>query len=575
MTLLVTLNSKFTHTSLALRCLKTAYPHGTEILECTVNQPKDEILRRLVASKARIFAFSVYIFNVEMTRNILADLRILRPDALILCGGPEVSYNGAEFLEQNPAADGLLLGEGEETFREVMTLLEGAADPKTTFFTLTCPGIAYRKQNEYCQAPARPPIADLDALPFPYEEGELEGLRRRILYYESSRGCPYTCIYCLSSVQGKVRFRSVERVKEDLKRFLDARVRLVKFVDRTFNCNKARTLEILRFLKENDNGITSFHFEVAAWLLSEEELELLESFRPGMILLEAGIQSANPETLVAITRKTDPEKLYATVARLAQGPCHVHTDLIAGLPYEDLKSFEASFNKVFGLKSHCLQLGFLKKLHGTALEGREDGAEYSPNPPYEILKNPRLSPADLQVLKGVEKTLDAYWNTGFCRALLSYLTERYTPGMFSFFSQMADFLEKNGEYYNALSPQKAFGLMAEFLEESLTGEVLEISRSLLCLDFYRLDRCHTLAPWMKVLPDREGLVRLLKTRADEVLSRLTPEQRKIFGEMSVQQWFRNAELVPFPCTPEGKPSPQLRLFLYGNLWVDFPVCGME
>ncbi len=568
-TLLVTLNSKFTHTSLALRCLKQAYPHGTGILECTVNQSKDDILRQLAASSAEIFAFSVYIFNVEMTRSILSDLRILRPDALILCGGPEVSYNGEEFLRQNPSVDGLLLGEGEETFREVMTALAQEPDPRFAFFGLTCPGIAYLQQNIYYQAPARPPIADLDALPFPYEEGELEGLQRRILYYESSRGCPYTCIYCLSSVQGKVRFRSVEQVKKDLKRFLDAKVHLVKFVDRTFNCDRERTMEIWRFLKENDNGVTSFHFEVAAWLLSEEMLILLESFRPGMILLEAGIQSTNPETLAAITRKTDPEKLYATVARLARGTCHVHTDLIAGLPYEDLQSFEASFNKVFALKSHCLQLGFLKKLHGTALEQREDGAVYSPNPPYEIRKNPWLSPVDLQVLKGVEKTLETYWNSGFCRAQLSYLEKIYAPGMFAFFSRMADFWEEKGEYYHSLSPQKAFALMAEFLDRTLTGETACRANALLCYDFYRLDRCHTPAPWMQVLPHREGLLALLKS--ETVPGLLTVEQAEKYGKMTAQQWYRNGELVSFPCAPDGTPGPHLRLFLYGDLRIDLPV----
>ncbi len=572
-TLLVTLNSKFTHTSLALRCLRGAYPEGTEIGEFTVNQPRDEILRALTASSARIFAFSVYIFNVEYTRRILADLQKIRPDALILCGGPEVSYCPEEFLRQNPAADGLLLGEGEETFGEVMTLLSGSPDPKTAFRTLTCPGIAYLKQNIYYQSSPRLPAADLDGFPFPYLPGELERLGNRILYYESSRGCPYTCIYCLSSVQGKVRFRSVSRVKEDLKQFLDAKVKLVKFVDRTFNCNRQRTLEILRFLKENDNGITSFHFEIAAWLLQEEELALLESFRPGMILLEAGIQSANPETLAAITRKTDPEKLYATVARLSKGPCHVHTDLIAGLPYEDLASFEASFNKVFALKSHCLQLGFLKKLWGTALEQREDGAEYSSYPPYEILRNQWLSPADLQVLKGVEKMLETYWNSGFCTALLSYLDGIYAPGMFTFFSRMADFAEEKGVFSQSLSPGKAFALMAEYLDTVLEGREGETANALLCYDYYRLDRCHTPAPWMSVLPDRERLLRLLK-QEDPVSVFLTDAQRKLYGEMTSQQWYRNAELVCFPCAPDGTPTPQIRLFLYGNLRTDFllPSC---
>lgn len=567
--LLVALNSKYTHTSLALRCLRSVAPGTTELLECTVNQPKEEILRQILSVPAEAYAFSVYIFNVAAVRQILSDLRAVRPNALILCGGPEVSFGCEDFLRQNPAVDGILRGEGEETYASLSALLAGAEDPRKTFLASSLPGVSMMEKGQYRAFPDRPPVCNLDDLPFPYEPGELETLRKRILYYESSRGCPYTCIYCLSSVQGRVRFRSVERVCAELQKFLDAKVNLVKFVDRTFNCDRRRTKAVWQYLKEHDNGVTSFHFEVAAWLLDEEEMALLESCRPGMILLEAGIQSANPETLKAITRKTDPEKLYANLRRLSQGPCHVHTDLIAGLPYEDLVSFEASFNTVFALRSHCLQLGFLKRLKGTALEHRDDGAVYSEYPPYEILRNQWLSPEDLQILKGVEKMLERYWNSGLCVRLLSYLADCYAPGVFALFRGLAEDSEARGEFYLAHTPPRSFARMADFLEKLPDGEMKRTAKALLCYDLFTFDRCHAVADWQTVLPDREGLLALLKS--GKVEEYLTEEQKQAYRKMNSLQWFRNSDLAVFPCAPDGTPTPEKRLFLYGPLRISVKI----
>ncbi len=572
--LLVTLNSKFTHTSLALRSLRQAAGEKTQLLECTVNQPKDEILRQILSVPAKIYAFSVYIFNVSLTRQIISDLRAVRPDALILCGGPEVSYDCEAFLRENPGVDGIMRGEGEETFRELMRQLSHSKDPKDAFYSLACDGVSFLRGGRYTEFPDRSPICNLDTLPFPYAEGELETLRNRILYYESCRGCPYTCIYCLSSVQGRVRVRSLPQVFEDLQRFLDGKVRLVKFVDRTFNFDRARAKAIWQYLKDHDNGVTSFHFEIAAWLLGEEELRLLESFRPGMILLEAGIQSTNPDTLAAITRRTDPGKLYQTVARLSQGPCHVHTDLIAGLPYEDIASFERSFNTVFSLRSHCLQLGFLKRLKGTALQHRDDGAEYSEYPPYEILKNQWLTPEDLQVLKGVEKLLDRYWNSGLCIHLLSYLIDAFPQGMFAFFRGLSEVLEANGEFYLSHALPRVFEHMAEYLNLVLEGETKTTANALLCYDLFTLDRCHAPASWQSVIPDRTELLTLLKS--GEVLNYLTEEQQEIYRKMTPVQWLRNADLAVFPCAPDGTPGTQKRLFLYGKLRISVQISeGMD
>lgn len=569
-TLLIALNSKFTHASLAVRCLRTAYPHDVEILECTVNQPRDEILRQILAHPAEVYAFSVYIFNVTLVGQLLSDLRAVRPQGVILCGGPEVSYDCEAFLRTHPSVDGILRGEGEETFSAVISSLAASDDDlRETLFRLDCPGLSVFRAGVYRENPDRPPICDLDILPFPYEEGELENLRSRILYYESSRGCPYTCIYCLSSVQGRVRFRSVTRVCQELQRFLDAKVRLVKFVDRTFNCGHERTLALWRYLKEHDNGITSFHFEIAAWLLSEEEMTLLESVRPGLILLEVGIQSTNHDTLAAITRKTDPEKLYANVARLSQGPCHVHTDLIAGLPYEDFASFRRSFNRVFALKSHCLQLGFLKCLKGTALQNREDEAVYSAAPPYEILRNRWLSPEDLSALKGVERVLDKYWNSGLCRTLLSWLSARDPDGVFDFFLGMSRRLEEAGEFYLSHTPSRAFALMADWLKEALAGETRATAEVLLCYDLFLFDRCHSPAPWQRVLPDRDRLLEWLKSGRVEAY--LNEEQKEIYRSMNSVQWLRNADLATFPCAPDGTPGEETHLFLYGKLRISVKI----
>lgn len=567
--LLITLNSKYTHVSLALRCLRAAALEKTEILECTVNQPKDEILRQILAIPADVYAFSVYIFNVSMTCQIISDLRKIRPQAVILCGGPEVSFGCEEFLRANEGVDGILRGEGERIFPEVLGILERDPIPRTALQRTECKGISLLSEGNYVEYPDREPICSLDELPFPYQDGELEALQSRILYYESSRGCPYTCIYCLSSVQGKVRFRSQERVFEDLQQFLDANVRLVKFVDRTFNCDRKRSLAIWQYLKDHDNGVTSFHFEIAAWLLSEEEIALLSSMREGLILLEVGIQSANPDTLAAITRKTDAEKLYRTVARLSQGPCHVHTDLIAGLPYEDLTSFERSFNLVFSLGSHCLQLGFLKRLKGTALWQREDEAEYSLYPPYEILKNRWLSPEDLALLKGVEKVLDKYWNSGLCRNTLTYLSKTLPQGVFSFFSEFARWLEGTGQFYLSHTPPRTFALFAEYMEQVLPDNLQETANALLCFDLFTFDRCHSPAPWQRVLPRREELLDLLKSGGVE--ARLPEDKRGIYREMTPLQWFRNSDLAYFPCDPDGRSHSHWRLFLYGKLKLSLPV----
>lgn len=570
---LITLNCKYSHTSLALRCLRNSVlASGMECVlsEYTINQPKEEILQLILEHPADVYAFSVYIYNIRETEAILSDLRSILSDVPILCGGPEVSYGCKSFLVGHPEVDAVLRGEGEATLPEVLRAIERAPGSwKDVLHTENCAGVAFFQDRVYVETPERLPVCNLDLFPFPYQEGELPLLKDRILYYETSRGCPYTCIYCLSSVQGKVRSRSLELVFEELQQFLDAGVRVVKFVDRTFNFDRNRATAIWRFLKEHDNGITSFHFEIAAWLLSEEQFLLLNSFRPGMILLEIGIQSLNPETIRAVTRKGDPQILCSAVRRLSAGPCHVHADLIAGLPYEDLVSFRRSFDQVLSLCPDCLQLGFLKVLKGTALENRrEDGAVYSQFPPYEIVKNNWLSPSDLSVLKRVERVLEWYWNSGLCRTVLTYYIRKKSDGMFSFWEGLAESFRNSGKLWCSHRPEFLFQQMFDYLKFCFP-ENLSVSEALLSFDRFSFSRISSPAPWQKTLPDRDRLNLLLKSgRIPELL---TEQQRNLFSAMTPPQWFRNAELVLLPCTPDGTLEPHLRLFLYGSLRISLPI----
>ena len=467
--LLAAVNAKYIHSNLAVYCLKSyAASKGqeAEIAEYTINQQPGEVLRDLYERNADVVAFSCYIWNIEFIKTVIKDYKKIRPQSEIWLGGPEVSYRAEALLAELPEVQGVMVGEGEEIFarlakayREEVSLNE-------------IPGIVVRENNgEILTAePARP--LDFSALPFPYGDENLSFFDNRIIYYESSRGCPFSCAYCLSSLDKRVRFRNMDLVKKELIFFLERKVPQVKFIDRTFNINGSRTVELLQFIKENDNGITNFHFEVAAELLTKEQIDLLNSLRPGLVQLEIGVQSTNNETLTAVNRKTELSELKKTVVAVREkNNVHIHLDLIAGLPKEDLDSFKNSFNEVYRMNPHQLQLGFLKVLSGAPMEGMamENEIVYQSAPPYEVLSTKWLSYEDIILLKKVEELVEVYYNSGQFVYSMMYL-QNHVKTPFELFEKLAVFYEEKSYAGLKLSRNKRYEILWEFAKETLFAE---------------------------------------------------------------------------------------------------------
>ena len=362
--LLIAINAKYIHSNLAVYCLRACageYREQVEIAEYTINHQKEEILADIYRRKPDVAAFSCYIWNREYVAGLIRDFHLLCPKVPVWAGGPEVSYDAVRFLQEYPQAAGVMAGEGERSFRALAEIYARGLEAETELAGI--PGLIWRRASGEISENLPAKQMDLDEIPFVYES--LEDFAHKIIYYESSRGCPFSCSYCLSSIDKRVRFRSLELVFQELQFFLDAKVPQVKFVDRTFNCSHSHAKAIWRYLAEHDNGITNFHFEIAADLLDEEELEILAGMRVGLIQLEIGVQSVNPKTLQEIERVTEISRLAQRTAYVRGGNnIHQHLDLIAGLPYEDYESFIHSFNEVYAMAPQQLQLGFLKVLKG-------------------------------------------------------------------------------------------------------------------------------------------------------------------------------------------------------------------
>ncbi len=421
--LLVAINAKYIHTNPAVYLLRAnagRFRNDVKIREFTINQSLDDVLQGIVEEKPDFIGFSCYIWNIDIVKRLIRECRKMLPGTLLWLGGPEAEAGAEEMLQEYSQIDGVMYGEGENTLPKLLGyFLEIHAFKKcgttSQFKELQdIPGIIFRTEDGILKtSPAKP--VNLDKMVFPYDEEVLEQTRGKILYYESSRGCPFHCCYCLSSEDNHVRFRSVDKVKEDLKVFLDAKVPQVKFVDRTFNCNHTRMIELLQFMLEQDNGVTNFHFEIGGDLLTEDELALLGRFRPGAVQLEIGVQTTNPEVMEHIGRVNKKEALFANVQVLLQSAKqHVHLDLIAGLPGEDMQSFIRSFDEVYRLHPHQLQLGFLKVLGNTRIsrETEEYGIKYREYPPYEVLETDAISYSELLELKKVEEMVEIYYNSG-------------------------------------------------------------------------------------------------------------------------------------------------------------------
>ncbi len=460
--LLAACNAKYIHSNLAvydLQAYASEYADHIILKEYTINQQKDDIMRDIYLEHPDVVCVSCYIWNISFVKELMADLAKILPDADFWAGGPEVSYDAEKFLSENPEFTGVMVGEGEETFQE----LSGYYVKKNPEKLENITGICYRDGEKIIHNGWRQ-IMDLSSIPFIYKD--LSEFKNRIIYYESSRGCPFSCSYCLSSVDKKLRFRDIEMVKKELQFFIDHKVPQVKFVDRTFNCKHDHAMAIWKYINDHDNGVTNFHFEISADLLREEELQEMSTMRPGLIQLEIGVQSTNPDTIKAIHRTMDFEKLKGIVDRIHSfGNIHQHLDLIAGLPYEDYDSFRNSFNDVYALKPQQLQLGFLKVLKGSHMMEmcREYGIVYKNREPYEVLSTKWLDYDHVLKLKNVENMVEVYYNSGQFQKTLEY-AESFFPDAFSIYEGLGIFYMEKGYGDVSHTRMRRYEILLEYLE---------------------------------------------------------------------------------------------------------------
>ena len=461
--LLVACNAKYIHSNLAvydLQAYASDYADHIVLKEYTINQQKDDIMRDIYLEHPDVVCVSCYIWNLSFVKELMADLIKILPGADFWAGGPEVSYDAEKFLTENSEFKGVMVGEGEETFKE----LAGHYVEKNPQNMKNMTGICYRDGDQIIHNGWRQ-IMDLSSIPFIYKD--LSEFKNRIIYYESSRGCPFSCSYCLSSIDKKLRFRDTETVKKELQFFIDNKVPQVKFVDRTFNCKHDHAMAIWKYINEHDNGVTNFHFEISADLLREEELQEMSTMRPGLIQLEIGVQSTNPDTIKAIHRTMDFEKLKGIVDRIHSfGNIHQHLDLIAGLPYEDYDSFRHSFNDVYALKPQQLQLGFLKVLKGSHMMEmcKEYGIVYKTQEPYEVLSTKWLDYDHVLKLKTVENMVEVYYNSGQFQNTLEYL-EKFFPDAFSIYERLGSFYMEKGYGDVSHTRMRRYEILLEFLED--------------------------------------------------------------------------------------------------------------
>lgn len=461
--LLVACNAKYIHSNLAvydLQAYASDYADHIVLKEYTINQQKDDIMRDIYLEHPDVVCVSCYIWNLSFVKELMADLIKILPGADFWAGGPEVSYDAEKFLTENSEFKGVMVGEGEETFKE----LAGYYVEKNPQNLKDMTGICYRDGDQIIHNGWRQ-IMDLSSIPFIYKD--LSEFKNRIIYYESSRGCPFSCSYCLSSIDKKLRFRDTETVKKELQFFIDNKVPQVKFVDRTFNCKHDHAMAIWKYINEHDNGVTNFHFEISADLLREEELQEMSTMRPGLIQLEIGVQSTNPDTIKAIHRTMDFEKLKGIVDRIHSfGNIHQHLDLIAGLPYEDYDSFRHSFNDVYALKPQQLQLGFLKVLKGSHMMEmcKEYGIVYKTQEPYEVLSTKWLDYDHVLKLKTVENMVEVYYNSGQFQNTLEYL-ENFFQDAFSIYERLGSFYMEKGYGDVSHTRMRRYEILLEFLED--------------------------------------------------------------------------------------------------------------
>ena len=492
---LTAINAKYIHSNLAvysLRAYAKDYQEQIAIGEYTINNRVDYILEQIYKAKPDVLCFSCYIWNMDYVEELITEYHKLCPEVPIWVGGPEVSYEVETFLAEHPQVTGVMIGEGERTFKQLCRYYVNRAGSLEEI-----KGIAFRDQDsgKTVFTPVQEPM-NMSDIPFCYDH--IENFENRIIYYESSRGCPFNCSYCLSSIDKKLRFRDIELVKKELAFFIEKKVPQVKFVDRTFNCRHDHAMEIWRFVKEHDNGITNFHFEISADLLNEEELALIHDMRPGLIQLEIGVQSTNEITIREIHRTMKLELLKDIVRKIQSGEnIHEHLDLIAGLPYEDYATFAKSFDEIYALKPNQLQLGFLKVLKGSYMY--EHAAEYEivyhAKTPYEVMKTKWLSFDDVLKIKQVEEMLEVYYNSGQFEITMKVM-EPLFDSAFVMFQKLGVFYEEKGYFGMSHSRIRRAEILLEFMREQKSEDaVLQMLEESLTFDLYYRENCKSRPFW--------------------------------------------------------------------------------
>lgn len=560
--LLAAINAKYIHSNLGIYSLKTygekmlkewglAEQAEISLAEYTINHQMEQILQDIYKRKPDVIGFSCYIWNISYVKMILADIKKVLPDVKIWAGGPEVSYHGEAFLKEEPAVDLVMMGEGEITFAHFLKALLEGEDLKQV------PGLMVRNADGTFTNTGFRQVMDMSQIPFPYAFMDMKELEHRIIYYESSRGCPFSCAYCLSSIDKKLRFRSLDLVLPELEWFLQAKVPQVKFVDRTFNCKKSHAMAIWQYIRDHDNGVTNFHFEIAADLLDKDELDLLSTMRPGLVQLEIGVQSTNEKTLEAIRRKTDIEEIREITETInSWHNIHQHLDLIAGLPWEDLESFKKSFNDVYEMEPEQLQLGFLKILKGSYMEELIPTCDllYSAAPPYEVLCTKWLSYGDVLELKDIEEMTEVHYNSRQFTCTLKELEKEFdTP--YEMFSFMAGYYNKNHLFGISHSRIARYEILWKIIQERLEkngkcetqamaenvniSEKLELYRDLLMTDLYLRENVKSRPTFARDLSSSKDFVREFFQKEEK-----TPEHLSGYEGYDSRQMAKMAHLEP-------------------------------
>lgn len=491
--LLIGINAKYIHSNPAIRSLKSFVDKElqpcVELVEYTINNRSEEILADIYKHKPNAIGFSVYIWNVKMVRGLIKNLGKLLPNMDIYLGGPEVSFESSQYLNDYPNVKAVILGEGENIFKELIS--KCVANTTSESDLSSVPGLLLRTGYTGMQEQV-----SMDDLPFLYQASNVENetndkcglpadFEHRIIYYESARGCPFRCSYCLSSIDKTTHFRSLNLVFKELAFFLKNEVKQVKFIDRTFNCDGKRANEIWQYLIDHDNGITNFHFEIAADILSNESIDILNKMRPGLVQLEIGVQTTNEETLKAINRPCKISHLSEIVEQIRKpNNVHIHLDLIAGLPYENYESFKKSFNDVFKMKPDQLQLGFLKVLNGAPIKSQvaTHGIVYSEEPPYEVLCTKYISYDEILTLKNVEQMVETFYNSAQFTKSVPYMLSFFDEP-FDLFDALGAYYEKNGLFVATPARSRRYDILLDF-SDTVEGMDKEVLRELLTLDYY-------------------------------------------------------------------------------------------